>query len=169
MKHELAQKAVKILEATPDLAIATLREDGFPQATTVSYVHDGLMIYIGVGAESQKAQNMIRDPRVSLTATAPYDTWNDIRGVSMAAEAREMTTPEEISEVGQLMLKRFPQIAEMAEGDAGAAKFFRLNPIILSVLDYSLGFGHADTVAVDDYDVAESLQSMQHKWLTPID
>jgi pyridoxamine 5'-phosphate oxidase-like protein len=37
------------------LTFATVHEDRFPQATTVSYVNDGLTIYVGCGAETQKA------------------------------------------------------------------------------------------------------------------
>jgi hypothetical protein len=52
-------------------AIATIRPDGYPQATTVSYVSDGLTIYFGCVAESQKAQNIAYNNKVSLTVTLP--------------------------------------------------------------------------------------------------
>jgi Pyridoxamine 5'-phosphate oxidase len=168
MKDALEAKAVEILEASRDVAIATIRPDGFPQNTTVSFVHDGLTLFIGVGSDSQKARNMRRDSRVSLTLTPPYSDWNHIRGLSMAAKAAEMTTAEESAEIVGLMLKRFPQIANMAPMEGVMPAFFRLTPTILSVLDYSLGFGHTDTFAVDDTDIAESLDSMKHKWLLPI-
>ena len=74
MKEHLRSKILEILQACPDLAIATLRDDGFPQNTTVSFVHDGMTMYCGVGAGSQKAINMRRDPRISITMTAPYET-----------------------------------------------------------------------------------------------
>jgi hypothetical protein len=44
-------------------------EDGYPQATTVSYVSDGLTIYFGCGEASQKARNLARNTKVSLTVT----------------------------------------------------------------------------------------------------
>lgn len=167
MIDALEQAALDIIDACPDLALATLREDGFPQATTVSFVHDGLEIFIGVGATSQKAQNMLRDNRVSVTMTAAYDTWMKIRGLSMAAHAREMTTDAEIAEIAKLMVKRFPEIANMEPVSPEEVKFFRITPFILSVLDYSKGFGHTDTVRLDERDIAETLDSMQHRWLVP--
>lgn len=168
MKAQLRDKALTILKTCPDLALATLREDGFPQATTVSFVHDGLILYAGVGITSQKAHNMRRDPRVSITLTAPYESWDEITGLSMAAHSEEVSAEDEIEQIGQLMLARFPQIAEMdPPAEMGAAVFFRMTPTVLSVLDYSKGFGHADTVSVDDYDIAETLESLQHKWLIP--
>lgn len=165
MKDALRKTALAILDACPDLALATLREDGFPQNTTVSFVHDGLNIYFGTGQEAQKARNMARDPRVSLTLTAPYDGWDDIRGLSMAGHAEAMITEAEIAFIGELMLKKFPQIGEMDLMEGVTPAFFRVTPTVLSVLDYSKGFGHVDTVAVNDSDLAETLSSMQHKWL----
>lgn len=47
--------------------LATNREDGWPQATTVGYVNDGLRIYVMTFPEAQKVVNIQRDPRVSLT------------------------------------------------------------------------------------------------------
>ena len=79
--------AVSVLTAAPDLTIATQRADGYPQATTVSFVSDGLKIYFGAGAQSQKAQNIARDNRVSAAVTAPYKNWDDIRGVSLGGRA----------------------------------------------------------------------------------
>jgi nitroimidazol reductase NimA-like FMN-containing flavoprotein (pyridoxamine 5'-phosphate oxidase superfamily) len=49
------------------LTLATVREDDFPQATTVGYVNDSVTIYVGCGSDSQKARNMRRCAKVSLT------------------------------------------------------------------------------------------------------
>jgi nitroimidazol reductase NimA-like FMN-containing flavoprotein (pyridoxamine 5'-phosphate oxidase superfamily) len=50
MDPVLKQKIIAILGDANDMTIATIREDGYPQATTVSYVNDGLIIYFGCGA-----------------------------------------------------------------------------------------------------------------------
>ena len=47
------------------LTLATVREDGFPQATAVGYVNDRLTIYVGCGAGSQKARNVRRCAKVA--------------------------------------------------------------------------------------------------------
>jgi nitroimidazol reductase NimA-like FMN-containing flavoprotein (pyridoxamine 5'-phosphate oxidase superfamily) len=56
MDPALKQEIVAILEEANDLTIATVREDGYPQATTVSYVNDGLTIYFGCAARVSKGQ-----------------------------------------------------------------------------------------------------------------
>ncbi len=46
------------------MTIATLRPDGWPQATTVGYVSEGLDLYFLCGPNSQKAHNLAVDDRV---------------------------------------------------------------------------------------------------------
>ena len=64
MNDALKSTILDILGHQNDLTIATLREDGFPQATTVSYASDGLDIYFGCWNQSQKAKNIARDNRI---------------------------------------------------------------------------------------------------------
>ena len=47
------------------LTLATIRPDGWPQATTVGYVNDGLTIYIMTYPEAQKVLNIKKDPHFS--------------------------------------------------------------------------------------------------------
>lgn len=138
-----------ILDAVDDLTIATNRADGYPQATTVSFVHDGATIYFGTGAQAQKAQNITRDARVSATINAPYKTWNEVKGLSLGGRALRVTEPDEFRKVGELMLKKFPQISQYADFGAGMdLVFFRLEPQVISILDYSKGFGHTELTTV---------------------
>ncbi|MER8957242.1 pyridoxamine 5'-phosphate oxidase family protein [Mesorhizobium sp. M0833] len=53
------------------MTIATLRPDGWPQATTVGYVNEGLTLYFLCGLDSQKAENLARDDRVPSIAVSP--------------------------------------------------------------------------------------------------
>lgn len=136
---------VSIIDAADDLTIATVRADGYPQATTVSFVNDGLAIYFGTWIKSQKAENIARDDKVSVTIDLPYKTWDDIKGLSMGARVRLVKDAPEIAKVGALMFKKFPQI-EKYGGDMQGAEmaFFRIDPEVVSILDYSKGFGHTE-------------------------
>ena len=169
MKHALQQKTIGILSRCMDMTIATIRPDGSPQATVVSFVHDGLLLYFGCGASSQKAANISRDSRVSITMTEPYGDWIAIKGLSMAATATEVTVPAELAGIGRLMLQRFPQISAVQPTELAQVKLFCVRPLIASILDYSLGFGHADLVTVEAGDIARTLGSMCHHWLVPAD
>jgi nitroimidazol reductase NimA-like FMN-containing flavoprotein (pyridoxamine 5'-phosphate oxidase superfamily) len=50
----LREEILSVLKDASDMTIATIRPDGYPHATTVSYVSDGLTIYFGCAAESRK-------------------------------------------------------------------------------------------------------------------
>jgi general stress protein 26 len=167
MKYQLQQKIQDILDRCIDMTIATVRPDGAPQATVVSFVHDGLTIYFVCGASSQKVANIAIDPRVAVTVTPPYNGWDEIEGLSIAAIADVITDAKEMSEIGGFVQQRFPQINQMQPVAADEIKFVRLRPLHVSVLDYSKGFGHADLVAIGANDIAVSSQSTRHRWLTP--
>jgi nitroimidazol reductase NimA-like FMN-containing flavoprotein (pyridoxamine 5'-phosphate oxidase superfamily) len=148
MDPAMEQEIVSILNEAKDLTIATVREDGYPQATTVSYVNDGLSIYFGCAAQSQKAKNIAHSGKVSLTVNLPYASWEEIRGLSVGGKAAAIADSKEMNRVGQMMLRKFPQIARYAPTDIGQLVLFRIAPEIISVLDYRKGFGHAELVKV---------------------
>lgn len=165
MKASLRDKAVDIVHECFDMTIATLREDGFPHATTVSFAPDGLTLYFVCGAQSQKARNIACDARVSIAMTAPYGRWSDIRGVSLAGRAEFVASEAEIAEIGQRLMKRFPEAAEMEPpAPLEELSFIKVTPTIMSILDYKLGFGHTDEAVVGEDDVAKSHESTRHHW-----
>jgi general stress protein 26 len=146
MDPGLKKEILSILDDANDMTIATVREDGYPQATTVSYVNDGLNIYFGCAANSQKARNLARNSKVSLTVNLPYTSWNDIRGLSIGGRVERVTDPQEVDQASQLMFERFPQIARYAPAELEDIVLFRVTPEFISVLDYRKGFGHTDLV-----------------------
>ena len=80
------------------MTIATLRPDGWPQATTVGYANEGLTLYFLCGPDSQKAANLARDDRVSLTIDHDTPQVMEITGLSMAARAQVVVDPAEAGE-----------------------------------------------------------------------
>ena len=150
MQSETHAQIIRILDAAVDMTLATVRPDGFPQATVVTFVHDDLMIYFATEASSQKAQNIARDDKVSLTITPPYETWLDIEGISLGGHARRITDAEECARIEQLMLDRFPQIADVVAAETEAPAYFRIDPVVISLLDYGKGFGHTELIEVQE-------------------
>lgn len=143
------EQFVAILDAAADLTIATVREDGYPQATTVSFVNDGATIYFGTWSKSQKAQNIARCDKVSATVDLPYADWGEIRGVSLGGRAKLVTDAAELAKVGQLMLQKFPQLAQALRGvDNSEMAIVRVDAEVISILDYTKGFGHTEFAAV---------------------
>lgn len=148
MDETTRKQIVSIIDDMNDMTIATVRPDNYPQATTVSYVNDGLVIYFGTTSDAQKAQNIARNNKVSLTIDRPYDTWNEIESLSLAGLATQVSDPEEQEKVGAMMYTKFPQIRDIETGDMGALILFRIDAEVVSLLDYRKGFGHTELVRV---------------------
>jgi general stress protein 26 len=148
MEAKLREQIVSIIGSVDDMTIATIREDGFPQATTVSYISDGPVIYFITGADAQKAHNIARNNKVSLTINRAYDSWNEIEGLSMGGLAIAVTDPKEIEKIGRLLLKKFPQAMQYEPDEGGKVQlsYFRIEPKVISILDYKKGFGHTELV-----------------------
>jgi nitroimidazol reductase NimA-like FMN-containing flavoprotein (pyridoxamine 5'-phosphate oxidase superfamily) len=148
MDKEIRRKIVELLDQHRLMTIATNRPDGWPQATTVGYVNDGLTIYFLCGPQSQKAQNLERDNRVSLTIDHDTDDPMAITGLSMAALTYPVLDPAEQAKAIYLLGTRYPEYAALPMPKAEEILIVRIVPKVVSVLDYSKGFGHSDLVTV---------------------
>lgn len=148
MTPELRGKILSILARHNNMTLATLRPDGYPQATTVGYANDGTNIYFGCGLGSQKAQNIARDARVSAAVDVDHTNWNEIEGISLGGTAERVTDPAELARVASLFLAKFPQLASLTAEDQEQTAVFRVTPNVISVLDYAKGFGHNDLVTL---------------------
>jgi nitroimidazol reductase NimA-like FMN-containing flavoprotein (pyridoxamine 5'-phosphate oxidase superfamily) len=144
VNEETRNKILTILSEHRTMTVATLRPDGWPQATTVVYANDGLKIYFVCGPESQKAANLTRDDRVSVTIDHETPEVTQITGLSMAAHAQAVVNPAEASKALQMLRLRYPLLPVPMPEDV---TIFRVTPTIISVIDYSKGFGHTDLVS----------------------
>jgi len=149
MDAEMKKKVLGLLAQHRIMTIATLRPDGWPQATTVGYVNEGLTLYFLCGLESQKARNLARDDRVSLTIDHDTPDIMAISGLSMAARAQAVVDRAEAAGVLGMLPLRYPEQVSlpMPMPTPEEVRIFRVTPTVISVLDYSKGFGHTDLVS----------------------
>jgi nitroimidazol reductase NimA-like FMN-containing flavoprotein (pyridoxamine 5'-phosphate oxidase superfamily) len=143
MDEEIRNKILALFDQHRIMTIATLRPDGWPQATTVRYANEGLTLYFVCELESQKAANLARDDRVSLTIDHDTPQVMEITGLSMAAHARAVIDPAEASKALHMLRLRYPELPVPMPDDV---RIFRVTPTIISVIDYSKGFLHTDLV-----------------------
>lgn len=148
MDDVIKHKILALLDQHRIMTLATLRPDGWPQATTVGYVNEGLTLYFLCGLDSQKAANLARDGRVSLTIDHDTPNLMAITGLSMAARAQPVEDEAEAEKVLQLLPLKYPDHPPLpfAMPQPEDVRIFRLVPVVISVLDYSKGFGHTDLV-----------------------
>jgi nitroimidazol reductase NimA-like FMN-containing flavoprotein (pyridoxamine 5'-phosphate oxidase superfamily) len=148
MDETITAKILELLDQHRLMSVATNRPDGWPQATTVGYVNDGLTIFFLCSLQSQKAANLGRDNRVSLTIDHDTSDPMAITGLSIAAHAEPVTDVAEIAKAITMLGQRYPEYATFPMPKSEEMRVFRVVPMVISVLDYSKGFGHADLVTI---------------------
>jgi PPOX class probable F420-dependent enzyme len=147
MNDEVRARILALLDEHRIMTIATLRPDGWPQATTVGYASEGLVLYFLCGPDSQKAANLARDDRVSLTVDHDAPDVMAITGLSMAARAQAVNEPAEAARILHMLMLKYPEASlpgPMPKPEE--VRIFRVTPTVISVLDYTKGFGHTDLV-----------------------
>lgn len=144
----MEQKAVDILDQHRLMTIATLRADGWPQATMVNYANEGLLLYFIISRRSQKYANIDRDSRVSIVVGGDFADPVQIKALSIAANASEVRDPAQRARAIELVLGRHPALAALGAPDLEHSAVMRAYCSIVTILDYSKGFGHADLLTV---------------------
>jgi nitroimidazol reductase NimA-like FMN-containing flavoprotein (pyridoxamine 5'-phosphate oxidase superfamily) len=152
MDQMIREKILALLDQHRIMRLATVRSDGWPQVTTVGYVNEGLTLYFLCGLDSQKAANLARDNRVSLAIDHDTSDLMAITGLSMAAHAQAVTDRAEASKVLRLLPLKYPEQKPLPVKmpTPEDVQIFRVTPIVISVLDYSKGFGHTDLIATQN-------------------
>lgn len=148
MDDTIHKTILDLLARNRVMSLATLRPDGWPQATTVGYSFEDTTLYFLCGADSQKAKNLAHDDRVSLTIGEDRMQVMEITGLSMAGHAERVTEPAEAQRVLGLIMARYPEqkALDMPPPAPSDVALFRVTPTVISVLDYAKGFGHTDLV-----------------------
>jgi nitroimidazol reductase NimA-like FMN-containing flavoprotein (pyridoxamine 5'-phosphate oxidase superfamily) len=144
----MEQKAVAILDQHRLLTIATLRPDGWPQATMVNYANEGLLLYFIVSRASQKFANINRDSRVGIVIGRDFEDPSQILALSIAANASEVRDPAQRERAVKLITERHPALAIFGAPDLNHAAVMRAYCSVVTILDYSKGFGHTDMLTV---------------------
>ena len=149
--EDLKARFIDELDKRRILSIATVRPDGWPQATIVGYVNDGTAIYFMISRESQKFANIKADNRVSICIGEDVADPMAVGGASMAATVAEVTDRAEQEKVTALMFGRYPEYEPMMkDADVTGMAIMRATPWLVSVLTYEKGFGHTDELRLGE-------------------
>ena len=99
MDEALRSRILEVLGRQHIMTVATIRPDGYPQATTVNYIHDDLILYFATAATSQKAGNIKINNKVSVAIVDQAQDFYKLRGLSMsgtAARVQEKQGPKNL-------------------------------------------------------------------------
>ena len=144
----MEQPAIEILNQNRLMTIATVRPDGWPQTTIVGYANEGWRLYFLIYRTSQKFENIARDDRVSVSVGHEPRELRDIKAVYAGCHAREVTDLNERSRAWTLLAERHPSLTDLAppQNDDVATMVAECRHV--SVLDYSQGLGHSESLTV---------------------
>lgn len=153
ISQQKARQVAAILDAGKDLVLASIRPDGTPHASTLSYASDGLRTYCAISLDSQKAHDIRHDAHVAYVVNAPYRSWAEIRGVSIDARASMLNEPGELRLASTLLLQKYPEFSTIISDTMAlpwpGMLFIALQPLFISLLDYTKAFGHTEHFSVD--------------------
>ncbi|HYD27688.1 pyridoxamine 5'-phosphate oxidase family protein [Brevundimonas sp.] len=140
---------VELLERERLMTIACNRPDGWPQATTVGYLNEGLNLYFIVARTSQKYANLSADPRASVAIRSESGGHGGGVGVSMAGRVAEVVDPEAVGRLNRRIGERYPEVHIYSpSGDSVAVLHFR--PTIISAVGVTRGRSEAETFTVGE-------------------
>ena len=129
---DLPQHVLQYLDAQPALTLATATRGGVPRATTLTYVNDGVTVYIWTRPDTTTARQMEENPVVSLAIGQYADDWRETKGIQAAAEAQVVLNPTELTRVVALFEQKYPPLA----GTLGSGvSLFRITPTELQFID----------------------------------
>jgi nitroimidazol reductase NimA-like FMN-containing flavoprotein (pyridoxamine 5'-phosphate oxidase superfamily) len=157
-------RLTEILGSHRLMAISTLMQDGWPQTTLVGYANEGLLIYFVISREGQKFANIERDQRVAIAIGGDVDDPKQIRELAIAAEASEVTDPEQRERAIDLLLQRRPGLKSLTRPDSARSAVMRAAPRLITLSDYSRGFGHADVVTLGPAGIIDMEPARPDDW-----
>lgn len=146
----MEQPAITILNSNRIMTIATVRPDGWPQATMVGYANQGFRLYFLIYRTSQKFTNIAQNNRVAITVSEEPAELRDIKAVYAGCAVHEVTDLAERSRAWELLAKRHPNLTDLAPPENGEVATMAADCKHVSVLDYSLGLGHTEALDLRD-------------------
>ena len=145
----MEQPALQILDDNRIMSIATVRPDGWPQSTIVGYANEGWRLYFLIYRTSQKFENISLDNRISVSVGHEPRQLREIKAVYAGCHAREVTDTKERSRAWELLAKRHPNLTDLAPPQRSEVATMVAECRYVSVLDYSQGLGHTESLTVD--------------------
>jgi nitroimidazol reductase NimA-like FMN-containing flavoprotein (pyridoxamine 5'-phosphate oxidase superfamily) len=141
MDEAIRSRILEVLRRQRIMTVATIRPDGYPQATTVNYVHDDLILYFASAATSQKAGNIKLNNKVSVAIVDQAEDLYKLRGLSMSGTAARVEERQRAEEFVSRLYRRLPQAKQFVPEDPKELAVYEIRPVAIALIDYASGFG----------------------------
>jgi uncharacterized protein YhbP (UPF0306 family) len=141
MDEALRSNILEVLRRHHTMTLATIRPDGYPQATTINYIHDDLILYFATDATSQKAGNIRLNNKVSVAIASETQDFYKLRGLSMSGIATRVGEKRRAEELSLRLFRALPQSKRYVPKDPGQLAVYEITPVAIALVDYASGFG----------------------------
>ena len=141
MDEALRSRILVVLRRQHFMTVATIRPDGYPQATTVKYIHDDLILYFATAPTSQKASNIKLNNKVSVAIVDLAQDFYKLLGLSMSGTAARVQEKEKAEELALRLFGRLPQKRRLVPEDPKELAVYAIRPVAIALVDYTSGFG----------------------------
>jgi len=141
MNEALKARIIEILQSQHLMTLATIRPDGYPQATILNYINDGLTLYFATDATSQKAGNIKLNNKVSVAIASQTEDFHKLSGLSLSGTAARILNKDAAEELALRLFRTLPQSKRFVPQDPGQLAIYAITPVAISLIDYAAGFG----------------------------
>ena len=135
---------IKLLSSSKYLSLATVNDEGNPQAAICAYVNIDEKVYIGTSSETSKVKNIAGNPNIAYSLDNGSDDWGAMQEIQMTGSASILNDEKLAQEVFGLMGEKFPQVKEMPADREMV--FLEIVPKSAKWSDYSKGFGNMEII-----------------------
>jgi PPOX class probable F420-dependent enzyme len=105
-----ADAVADLLDEQRTLTLATIGPDGMPHLAAMWFAREGsgddMTVLMWTYGSSQKARNLVRDPRASLMAESG-DSYDQLRGVCLDCKVELVDDYDEVLEAGQTLHRKY--------------------------------------------------------------
>lgn len=155
MSGDLAERVVRLLDASHVMSLATCGIDG-AHAASLFYARDGLSLLWVSEPRTRHSSELDLDHRVAATIAPDTSDHRAIHGLQVHGTAECITDGIERRRLLGVLTARYSFLAALERGSAKIADAFlkasvyRLKPARIVLVDNRLGFGHKETLVFSD-------------------
>lgn len=144
---DLTQRLRAFLAAHNTLTLATVNAEGLPHACALFYAAGpDLTLYFPSDPKTAHARHLKDGAHIAATVEANNQDWKTIRGLQLHGFAGPCSEPDEEETARQVYAARYPFVAaaETLAGPLLNARYYKIVPSWLRLIDNRRGFGHKE-------------------------
>ena len=145
-----ARSVLDLLDAHTVMSLATV-SDGRPHAVSLMYANDGYTLYWLSDPRSRHSVALRQSAESTVTVSRQFADFREIIGVQATGTAHEIADDAEAKAGLRMLAERYEFLEQFTSGPRSLvrrldlAAVYRFDPVEVTLIDNSKGFGHKET------------------------